>query len=63
VKPLMQHATKNTHRSSHLRLDAMIPRDVKARLIKMAQAEQCSLSRLCSRLLATTETTTQGNKP
>lgn len=54
----MQHTKPKS-----LRLDAMIPRDVKARLIKMAQAEQRSLSQLCSRLLASTETPHQGEIP
>lgn len=59
----MHHTEPNTRRGNRLRLDVMIPRDVKARLIKMAQTEQLALSRLCSRLLAPTETPHQGEKP
>jgi hypothetical protein len=59
----MHHTKPNTRRGNVLRLDVMIPRDVKARLVKMAQAEQRSMSELCSCLLASTETPNQGNKP
>lgn len=58
------HTTERIfRRGDSLRLDVMIPRDVKARLIKMAQTEQLALSQLCSRLLASTETPHQVERP